>query len=78
RQSISVASVCIQPRPSRIVSIETDSVQSLLRATRPLPRRVSLTMMDQSMIDAASGGALMDKTPATTRHLISNMASNTQ
>ncbi|RDX97914.1 hypothetical protein CR513_19251, partial [Mucuna pruriens] len=36
-----------------------------------------LTMMDQSMIDATSGGALMDKTPATARHLISNMASNT-
>ncbi|RDX70337.1 hypothetical protein CR513_50437, partial [Mucuna pruriens] len=34
--------------------------------------------MDRSMIDAASGGALMDKTPATARHLISNMASNTQ
>ncbi|RDX80486.1 hypothetical protein CR513_38956, partial [Mucuna pruriens] len=30
-----------------------------------------------SMVDAASGGVLMDKTPATTRHLISNMASNT-
>ncbi|RDX98890.1 hypothetical protein CR513_18131, partial [Mucuna pruriens] len=30
------------------------------------------------MIDAASGGALMDKTPAATRHLISNMSSNTQ
>ncbi|RDX95945.1 hypothetical protein CR513_21454, partial [Mucuna pruriens] len=37
-----------------------------------------LTMMDCSMIDAASGGALMDKMLATTRHLISNMASNTQ
>ncbi|RDY05039.1 hypothetical protein CR513_11159, partial [Mucuna pruriens] len=30
------------------------------------------------MIDVASGGALMDKTPATARHLISNMASNIQ
>ncbi|RDX62048.1 hypothetical protein CR513_59658, partial [Mucuna pruriens] len=30
------------------------------------------------MIDAASGGALMDKTPAVTRHLILNMVSNTQ
>ncbi|RDX96570.1 hypothetical protein CR513_20744, partial [Mucuna pruriens] len=30
------------------------------------------------MIDAASGGALMDKTPPATRYLISNMASNTQ
>ncbi|RDX81531.1 hypothetical protein CR513_37783, partial [Mucuna pruriens] len=34
--------------------------------------------MDRSMIDAASGGALMDKTPTAARHLISNMASNTQ
>ncbi|RDX82284.1 hypothetical protein CR513_36947, partial [Mucuna pruriens] len=34
--------------------------------------------MDRSMIDAASGGALMDKTPTTARHLISNMARNTQ
>ncbi|RDY14390.1 hypothetical protein CR513_00558, partial [Mucuna pruriens] len=30
-----------------------------------------------SMIDAASGGALMDKMPVVARHLISNMASNT-
>ncbi|RDX77805.1 hypothetical protein CR513_42015, partial [Mucuna pruriens] len=37
-----------------------------------------LTMMERSMIDVASGGALMDKTPAVTRHLISNMESNTQ
>ncbi|RDX68818.1 hypothetical protein CR513_52153, partial [Mucuna pruriens] len=37
-----------------------------------------LMMMDQSMIDATSGGALMDKMAATTRHLISNMESNTQ
>ncbi|RDX76484.1 hypothetical protein CR513_43512, partial [Mucuna pruriens] len=35
-------------------------------------------MMDKSMIDTASGGALMDKTPIAARHLISNMASNTQ
>ncbi|RDX67626.1 hypothetical protein CR513_53472, partial [Mucuna pruriens] len=34
--------------------------------------------MDRSMIDAASRGALMDKTPPAARHLISNMASNTQ
>ncbi|RDY11796.1 hypothetical protein CR513_03494, partial [Mucuna pruriens] len=37
-----------------------------------------LTMMHISMFDAASGGALMDKTPIATRYLISNMASNTQ
>ncbi|RDY01794.1 hypothetical protein CR513_14830, partial [Mucuna pruriens] len=35
-------------------------------------------MMDQNMVDAASGGVLMDKTSATARHLIWNMASNTQ
>ncbi|RDX75987.1 hypothetical protein CR513_44069, partial [Mucuna pruriens] len=34
--------------------------------------------MDRNMIDAASGGALMDKTPVVARHLISNIASNTQ
>ncbi|RDY01382.1 hypothetical protein CR513_15304, partial [Mucuna pruriens] len=32
-----------------------------------------LMMMDHSMIDAASGGAVMDKTPIVARHLISNM-----
>ncbi|RDX84350.1 hypothetical protein CR513_34613, partial [Mucuna pruriens] len=36
------------------------------------------SMMERSMIDSASGGALMDKTLAAARHLISNMASNTQ
>ncbi|RDX98443.1 hypothetical protein CR513_18630, partial [Mucuna pruriens] len=35
-------------------------------------------LTDRSMIDAVSGGALMDKTPAVARHLILNMASNTQ
>ncbi|RDX97296.1 hypothetical protein CR513_19954, partial [Mucuna pruriens] len=30
--------------------------------------------MDRSMIDASSGGALMDKMPTVARHLISNMA----
>ncbi|RDY08475.1 hypothetical protein CR513_07285, partial [Mucuna pruriens] len=34
--------------------------------------------VDRSMIDTASGGVLMDKTPAATRYLISNRASNTQ
>ncbi|RDX72782.1 hypothetical protein CR513_47682, partial [Mucuna pruriens] len=37
-----------------------------------------LSMMERSMIDVASEGALMDKTPTSARHLISNMASNTQ
>ncbi|RDX63240.1 hypothetical protein CR513_58359, partial [Mucuna pruriens] len=34
--------------------------------------------MDNNMVDVASRGALMDKTPTTSRHLISNMVSNTQ
>ncbi|RDX72335.1 hypothetical protein CR513_48197, partial [Mucuna pruriens] len=34
--------------------------------------------MDRNIIDVASGGSLMDKTPAIVRHLISNMASNTE
>ncbi|RDY07878.1 hypothetical protein CR513_07954, partial [Mucuna pruriens] len=34
--------------------------------------------MEWSMIDAASGGTLMDKTPMVAWHLISNMAGNTQ
>ncbi|RDY07570.1 hypothetical protein CR513_08320, partial [Mucuna pruriens] len=37
-----------------------------------------LSMMDRSMIDTASGGALIDKMPVAARNLISNMASNTQ
>ncbi|RDX95157.1 hypothetical protein CR513_22358, partial [Mucuna pruriens] len=77
----------------RYVSIESISGQSLPRATRHLAKRKDphkhlnefhvnfyegLTMMDRSMIDAASGGALMDKMLVAARHLISNMASNTQ
>ncbi|XP_024038240.1 uncharacterized protein LOC112498130 [Citrus sinensis] len=38
----------------------------------------SLLPMDRSMIDAASGGALMDKTPEAARNLIANMAANSQ
>ncbi|RDX94235.1 hypothetical protein CR513_23405, partial [Mucuna pruriens] len=45
---------------------------------RGLHQNENLMMMDHNMIDAASGGALMDKTPVVARHLISNMASNTQ
>jgi len=30
------------------------------------------------MIDAASGGAFIDKTPTRARHLVENMASNNQ
>ncbi|XP_024042784.1 uncharacterized protein LOC127900647 [Citrus sinensis] len=37
-----------------------------------------LLPMDSSMIDAASGGALVDKTPEATRNLIANMAANSQ
>ena len=34
--------------------------------------------MDRSMIDAAAGGALVDKTPTAARDLIANMAQNAQ
>ena len=34
--------------------------------------------MDRSMIDAASGGALVEKTPEEARNLISKMAANSQ
>ncbi|XP_020232907.1 uncharacterized protein LOC109813181 [Cajanus cajan] len=37
-----------------------------------------LNNMERSMIDAASGGALGDMTPAEARHLIEKMASNSQ
>nr|KYP34117.1 hypothetical protein KK1_044966 [Cajanus cajan] len=37
-----------------------------------------LNSMERSMIDAASGGALGDMTPAEARHLIEKMASNSQ
>ncbi|KAL2247914.1 UNVERIFIED_CONTAM: hypothetical protein Sindi_2643700 [Sesamum indicum] len=37
-----------------------------------------LSNMDKKLIDAASGGALFDKTPTEARKLISTMASNTQ
>ncbi|RDX98545.1 hypothetical protein CR513_18514, partial [Mucuna pruriens] len=56
--------------------------QTLCHLSTPSDQRIyfceGLLMMDKSMIDAASGGALMDKMSATARHLISNMASNTQ
>ena len=35
-------------------------------------------MRDRSMIDAASGGVLVDKTPREARNLIANMAANSQ
>jgi len=37
-----------------------------------------LSIIDRQMIDAASGGALVDKTPKNARELIENMASNHQ
>ena len=37
-----------------------------------------LLPMERSMIDAASGGALVDKIPEVARLLISNMAANSQ
>ncbi|XP_016704294.2 uncharacterized protein [Gossypium hirsutum] len=39
---------------------------------------VGLTPQDRGMIDTASGGALVDKTPEQARNLIANMAQNTQ
>ncbi|XP_051141146.1 uncharacterized protein LOC127258371 [Andrographis paniculata] len=38
----------------------------------------SLSLMDRNIIDAASGGALVDKTPAQAWDLIARMAENTQ
>ena len=35
-------------------------------------------MRDRSMLDEASGGALVDKTPMEARNLIANMATNSQ
>ena len=35
-----------------------------------------LTMRDRSTLDAASGGALVDKTPMEAKNLIANMATN--
>ncbi|KAH9784028.1 hypothetical protein KPL71_009511 [Citrus sinensis] len=37
-----------------------------------------LSLMDRSMIDVASGGVLVNKTPTQARELISNMAANAQ
>ncbi|XP_031112037.1 uncharacterized protein LOC116016008 [Ipomoea triloba] len=37
-----------------------------------------LLPMDRSMVDAASGGSLVDKTPTDTRQLISTLAENSQ
>ena len=37
-----------------------------------------LLPMDRSMVDAPSGGALVDKTPDAARDLIANMAANSQ
>lgn len=37
-----------------------------------------LLPMDRSMVDAASGGALVNKTPTEARQLISSMAENSQ
>lgn len=34
--------------------------------------------MDQCMVDAASGEAFVDKTPATSRDLLAKMAQNAQ
>ncbi|KAK8289549.1 hypothetical protein V6Z12_D07G198500 [Gossypium hirsutum] len=41
-------------------------------------KEICLTPQDRGMIDAASGGALVDKTPEQAQNLITNMAQNTQ
>ncbi|RDX91204.1 hypothetical protein CR513_26844, partial [Mucuna pruriens] len=70
---------------SRFSSIPGDMKQMFLEKFFPSSRIATiqkeicgLMMMDRNTIDAASGGALMDKTPTAMRHLISNMVSNTQ
>ncbi|RDY07590.1 hypothetical protein CR513_08266, partial [Mucuna pruriens] len=45
-----------------------------LKPAQAYELKSGLTMMDRSMIDIASGGALMDKMPIVARHMISNMA----
>ncbi|RDX86796.1 hypothetical protein CR513_31827, partial [Mucuna pruriens] len=40
--------------------------------------QIRIMLMERSMIDIVSGGALMDKVPTAARNLISNMAGNTQ
>ena len=37
-----------------------------------------LTTLDRSMINAASGGAMVDKIPLESRNLIANIATNSQ
>ena len=37
-----------------------------------------LSLMDRSMIDVASGGVLVNKTPTQARELISNITTNAQ
>jgi len=39
---------------------------------------VGLTMADRNLLDAASEGVFVDKTPAAGRYLISNIAENSQ
>ncbi|RDX84805.1 hypothetical protein CR513_34087, partial [Mucuna pruriens] len=79
-----------KPRPSAKRFVELgNSMEKLCMSTRKdsinyMPHVHTITstsrlmMMDRNMIDIASDGALMDKTPIAVRHLILNMASNTQ
>ncbi|RDX80300.1 hypothetical protein CR513_39165, partial [Mucuna pruriens] len=57
------------------LSSKTASIKKKLCSIR---QHSGMMLMDKSMIDAASGEALMDKTPTIARNLISNMAGNTQ
>jgi hypothetical protein len=40
--------------------------------------RAFYPLIDRNMIDVASGGALVDKTPEAARNLVANMAANSQ
>ncbi|KAF3443644.1 hypothetical protein FNV43_RR13334 [Rhamnella rubrinervis] len=54
-----------------------DSAKDWLYTCLP-NQSIRLTNMDRSMVNAASGGALVDKTPDKARRIISTMAANSQ
>ncbi|RDX99056.1 hypothetical protein CR513_17947, partial [Mucuna pruriens] len=69
---------CIQPTQT-LEGVPRDLLyDNTIGDTGGLHKDEGLLMMDRNMIDVESRGALMDKTLAAARHLISNMASNTQ
>ncbi|XP_068638474.1 uncharacterized protein [Aristolochia californica] len=72
------------------VQQKVDAISNLLRTNQTTARdKISEQLLiqyfyegllptDRSMIDAASGGAFVDKTPEATRNLIANMEANSQ